>query len=195
MDQKKQGGANPWVIGGVAVCLAYVLGFNQGEQSAAEPPPIEFVAAPYTETVVEPDIVEPIAADPEPVEIAEAEPPDDLWTFEEPDEYAEVDYEPGPAVQNPPIAAETEANDVAAIAALAAAPALVSRALPPTTNYVAPAAATTAAPVARIGCAENGTCYGDLSTATGRPKTSYVSGYTRKDGTYVRGHYRSSRRR
>ena len=41
------------------------------------------------------------------------------------------------------------------------------------------------------GCAENGSCYGDISTATGRPKTVEVRGYYRKDGTYVRGHYRS----
>ena len=40
-------------------------------------------------------------------------------------------------------------------------------------------------------CAENGSCYGDISTSTGRPKTVPVSGYYRKDGTYVRGHYRS----
>jgi hypothetical protein len=40
-------------------------------------------------------------------------------------------------------------------------------------------------------CAENGSCYGDLSAATGRPKTVHVNGYFRKDGTYVRGYYRS----
>jgi hypothetical protein len=40
-------------------------------------------------------------------------------------------------------------------------------------------------------CAENGSCYGDISSDTGRPKTAHVSGYYRKDGTYVRGHYRS----
>ena len=44
------------------------------------------------------------------------------------------------------------------------------------------------------GCGENGSCYGDISTLTGRPKTSYVRGYTRRDGTYVRSHYRSRRR-
>lgn len=42
-----------------------------------------------------------------------------------------------------------------------------------------------------VGCAENGSCFGDLSSATGRPKTVHVKGYYRKDGTYVRGHYRS----
>ena len=41
-------------------------------------------------------------------------------------------------------------------------------------------------------CAENGSCYGDISAATGRPKTVAVQGYYRKDGTYVKGHYRSS---
>jgi hypothetical protein len=40
-------------------------------------------------------------------------------------------------------------------------------------------------------CAENGSCYGDVSTTTGRAKTVPVQGYYRKDGTYVRGHYRS----
>jgi len=42
------------------------------------------------------------------------------------------------------------------------------------------------------GCAENGSCYGDISQLTGNPKTVKVKGYYRKDGTYVRGHYRSN---
>lgn len=40
-------------------------------------------------------------------------------------------------------------------------------------------------------CAENGSCYGDISSLTGRPKTVAVGGYYRKNGTYVRGYYRS----
>ena len=44
-------------------------------------------------------------------------------------------------------------------------------------------------------CAENGSCYGDISSINGMPKTTHVNGYFRKDGTYVRGHYRSSGRR
>ena len=39
-------------------------------------------------------------------------------------------------------------------------------------------------------CAEDGSCYSDISTLTGRPKTMLVLGYYRKDGTYVQGHYR-----
>jgi hypothetical protein len=42
--------------------------------------------------------------------------------------------------------------------------------------------------------AENGSYYGEPN-ANGVPKTVHVNGYFRKDGTYVRGHYRSSPRR
>jgi hypothetical protein len=50
------------------------------------------------------------------------------------------------------------------------------------------------APTPTVGgypCAENGSCYGDISDVTGLPKTNLVSGYFRSDGTYVRGYYRS----
>jgi hypothetical protein len=52
---------------------------------------------------------------------------------------------------------------------------------------------TTSAPIKGTTglCAENGSCYGDLN-ANGVPKTVHVNGYFRKDGTYVRGHYRSA---
>jgi hypothetical protein len=39
--------------------------------------------------------------------------------------------------------------------------------------------------------AENGSYYGQISENTGKPKTVHVNGYYRKDGTYVRGYYRS----
>lgn len=38
---------------------------------------------------------------------------------------------------------------------------------------------------------ENSSYYGEMSTKTGRPKTVYLKGYYRKNGTYVKGHYRS----
>lgn len=41
------------------------------------------------------------------------------------------------------------------------------------------------------GVAENGSYYGE-SNKYGVPKTVYVNGYYRSDGTYVRGHYRSA---
>lgn len=70
---------------------------------------------------------------------------------------------------------------------------------PITSPYTTPATPTNNAsdedgvytPAFGTSCAENGSCYGDISTATGRPKTVAVKGYRRSDGTYVRGHYRS----
>ena len=38
---------------------------------------------------------------------------------------------------------------------------------------------------------EDGSSYGEISKDTGRPKTVFVRGYTRKDGTYVKSHFRS----
>lgn len=55
--------------------------------------------------------------------------------------------------------------------------------------YVGPTPAPTSLP--RYGCSESGSCYGEISPATGKPKTVYVPGYFRSDGKYVRGYYRS----
>ncbi len=43
--------------------------------------------------------------------------------------------------------------------------------------------------------AENGSYRGQISERTNRLKNTYVHGYKRKDGTYVRGHYRSKKRK
>lgn len=43
--------------------------------------------------------------------------------------------------------------------------------------------------------AKSGSRYGGTSRATGRSNTVHVRGYYRKDGTYVRSHYRSAPRR
>jgi len=40
---------------------------------------------------------------------------------------------------------------------------------------------------------ERATGYGVISERTGRPRTQFVRGYTRKDGTRVEAHYRSRR--
>jgi hypothetical protein len=40
--------------------------------------------------------------------------------------------------------------------------------------------------------AENGSYYGEISAVNGLPRTHLVSGYYRRDGTYVRGYYRSN---
>jgi hypothetical protein len=40
-------------------------------------------------------------------------------------------------------------------------------------------------------CSETGSCYGDISPRTGLPRTIFVPGYFRRDGTYVGSYYRS----
>lgn len=59
---------------------------------------------------------------------------------------------------------------------------------PPGYNASPPAYSSSAG----YGC--GGSYYGATSCLTGLPKTTYVRGYYRKDGTYVRSHYRSRRR-
>ena len=60
-------------------------------------------------------------------------------------------------------------------------------------NYSPPSYSLQQQPTYAVPCAENGSCYGDISSITGIPKTVSVQGYFRRDGTYVRGHYRSHR--
>lgn len=63
---------------------------------------------------------------------------------------------------------------------------------PPVSGQTAQANPDTATrPDGKPAVAENGSRYGEISPATGKPKTTYVHGYTRKDGTSVRGYYRS----
>jgi hypothetical protein len=56
----------------------------------------------------------------------------------------------------------------------------------PTLTIALPLPSPGAPPVA-----ENGTCFGQVSRETGRPMTIHIRGYYRRNGTYVRGHYRS----
>jgi hypothetical protein len=88
-----------------------------------------------------------------------------------------------------PVEASSSPEPVKPVGATTAAPA--SNVTGPPVATPKPATEATTPPPAKRACAENGSCYGDTSTATGKPKTTYVDGYTRKDGTYVRGHYRS----
>ena len=57
------------------------------------------------------------------------------------------------------------------------------------------AASTPTVPAPIPGCSPPGLGCGEISAATGRVRDVYVGGYTRRDGTYVRPHYRSRPRR
>jgi hypothetical protein len=96
---------------------------------------------------------------------------------------------------NPPPNQAVDASDREPSPAIHLTPA--STILPSAVQPLPPNSPTAAAPSTppASGCAENGSCYGDISPATGRPKTVFVDGYIRKDGTYVRGHVRSAPRR
>lgn len=67
----------------------------------------------------------------------------------------------------------------------------------PSNSYSSAASAaptgTSSDPCFTPSVAENGSAYGETSERTGLPKTVYVRGYYRRDGTYVRSHYRSHR--
>jgi hypothetical protein len=90
-----------------------------------------------------------------------------------------------------PIAAPnpTSAPSVARIAENGGQPRYAANDAP--SDNIAPTPAPVLVPVTAPFCAENGSCYGDISTNTGLPKTVAVHGYTRSNGTYVRGYYRS----
>ena len=64
----------------------------------------------------------------------------------------------------------------------------------PRVEGLIPDPSATRSPVGSVsglpGVAENGSYYGEPN-ANGVPRTAHVDGYTRKDGTYVRGYYRS----
>jgi len=114
----------------------------------------------------------------------------------------EPDLEPSAA---PPATVARTVPDPAAQSARP--PATVGRTGTPAVAHTAPAVGRTyqkmpaaLAPPKKVVrsspyCAENGSCRGDISAYTGRPKTVHVRGYYRKDGTYVRSHYRSRPRR
>jgi len=67
---------------------------------------------------------------------------------------------------------------------------IVSETSPPLNQTSTPAPSPSLPSPAR-GCSETGSCYGDISNITGLPKTTYVNGYYRRDGTYVGSYYRS----
>ena len=87
-------------------------------------------------------------------------------------------------------------NECASIFARGAASSVTSGPTARAVSAYAPIPKSTSAlppPVSSPACSESGSCYGDISAITGLPKTNYVNGYVRKDGTAVRGYYRSRR--
>lgn len=217
-QQQPPKSGNGWLIAGAALFVGYWLGQESGAptKSYAEtaPPPIITPAATPTDTAMIP------AARPAADATALAEALDMLGN-EAPAETVKTEfaatsygYAPGAAAGESesgenPFAKYANAPDSDAAAATTGSTATASgpwtayqsdplapAPQPSTYTYTPPATYTP--PVAAYSgsstkCEGLG-CYGVISETTGRPRTTYVRGYTRKDGTYVQPHYRSRRR-
>ena len=94
------------------------------------------------------------------------------------------------ALGNPPSSIDASTGLSSPQKSLAPVASSTAPAVPTGAHSVPPDTASSPYPAA---CAENGSCYGDISNITGLPKTVHVNGYFRSDGTYVRGYYRSHR--
>lgn len=207
VDQQPQGSTETgwkWIAGLLALGVVYQAGFEQGRQnspgstshsaSASGGTGSEFSAfdysaplpagAPATLAPIEPIAAEPVSAAPD-YDLEEPEP----TTVAAPPAYASAAPAVAPA-SRPSLSSPTALDELDASEPVTTAqyrpdiePAPATRS--PANDY-RPA-------IPGPACAENGSCYGDISTTTGRPRTTHVRGYFRRDGTYVRGHYRSRR--
>lgn len=217
-EQPSSGGGGKWALVAVGLLIAYSAGYSSG--SGEQPTAYDSSAPAYSAdstAFTAATAVEPAAAT-EDAAVDDAESSD--APVEDAEDYADAEYYGDSEDEGVAVAAVTDANgasdiiandrafaspaspgdtgtysQAAAATAVAASTSTVrpSSQYQPPTSYTYTPPATTSRPVA--GCAENGSCYGDISAATGRPKTVAVSGYFRKDGTYVRSHYRSKPRR
>jgi hypothetical protein len=89
------------------------------------------------------------------------------------------------------VASERPAGAVVNPVAPATATVTQGTAVPSTASVTQPTASPSANLV--VGCNPPGLGCGQISTTTGLPRTEYVSGYTRRDGTHVQSYYRSHR--
>lgn len=196
----KQKGGWKWVAGGLALIIAYQMGYDSGSERvvSAQPAIAEsgYLAAADEPLMGSADAALPASADFAPdvptdlnETIAVAAGADSLGASTNDPPRTSASDTPSGYLADPILSAanDDETGDVGTGSVGDAVALASSTAVPPP---AAPSSYTVSKPAA-YGCAENGSCYGDISTATGRPKTVSVSGYYRRDGTYVRGHYRS----
>jgi hypothetical protein len=195
-----------WAAALGGIYFAYSVGYTAGQESHSD----SATSAAYNDSAIElpadEALIEPVAvaaAADQPVPIAQASTDlsldpgqSNVWSEWQSDTIEGRGDEASAAVA----AARDEAFAAEAAAAVAerdtyrtTPSAFASIRVPEreTASPQLPQQTATTAYVPQVGCAENGSCYGDVSAATGRPKTVSVGGYYRRDGTYVRGHYRS----
>jgi len=213
-NQSSKGGTNWFLVVG-----ALVVGYYAGNESDSKP-----TGAAYAETIPAADYTaavgslsdsdeleppgEPVEASDDTPEVADEAVEDAANQISQTSQQYAYSY-PAPATEPDPLSPQaTSSASVASSTtdqvALAVAGTAVAASAAPWTRYQPSNATPTyvppggyayqAPPSSAVPKCEGVGCYGATSAATGLPRTTYVSGYTRKDGTYVRPYYRSRSR-
>lgn len=219
MEQNKGSGWK-WVAGGLAVLFSYNVGYQNGV--ASDRSYASSVATPGTETASAPTLTATQATYTPPALTSPAAPagqPDQAFQPEPFVQAAAATTSTEPLLQpstSAPVPTSVPVTAAALVRPVSSGYDYSAEDAEPLDNageeaaesaistaYAAPVAAASSSPsysssylpkAVGVGCAENGSCYGDFSGATGRAKTVAVRGYYRRDGTYVRSHYRSRAR-
>jgi hypothetical protein len=190
-------GMGGWSLVVVALFASYTFGYSNGHAGAGPAPAFTSTSNVIGALALDND-ANPVAADNMTTADAGATPPAPQPSASDtPDDSTmDGDYEPQPVASVSDRSSAPSVNDDSGAAASPSGS--YSTALEPSgaySGYVAPSAAASpsSTPLAASGCSESGSCYGDISTTTGLPKTTYVNGYYRRNGTYVRSYFRSHR--
>jgi hypothetical protein len=203
----QQAGGWKWIAGVFALVVTYQVGYNSGTKNATatQPPAVQSSYVPSLANVTGVDALTVSPSDTS-VEAVSADLNALTGSDETSNTTTDVDTAPGSALatapagepwtryRSDPIVTAANDDEDTDTADLDQGVDEVALAPSPAATPVAPSTALSSyvpSKPSSYGCAENGSCYGDISAATGRAKTVSVSGYFRKDGTYVRGHYRS----
>jgi hypothetical protein len=203
VQQEKPTGIGKWVLGGLALVVAYQLGSTSHSTTPA-PVPSSNVADALLDTPVTAADSSPGTAPYLPSEssnFAYLGDDEDDTPRQVADEDDDEDSSPPPEVAPSPSSASSDdssSDDGSALASADDSTSGLDSGGSSSLGGSSPIGSTSPSTIPTYApsgypCAENGSCYGDISPATGLPKTVAVHGYFRRDGTYVRGYYRSHR--
>jgi hypothetical protein len=204
--QPQSKGPNVWAVGFAALFAGYLMGqygARGTQQAASAASAIPPVVAPTNTDMNAVDMnatdFNATAATTAPAAVVPVDASDTNTDDESDGTTNQPGYAYAPA-PTPPTATDDSDTPAAQVASSddqssddAAAPAAtVTSSVPsyqPSYSYSAP---STAYSGSSSNCVGTG-CYGVISNVTGLPRTTYVHGYFRKNGTYVQPYYRSHR--
>jgi hypothetical protein len=205
--QPQSKGPNVWAVGFAALFAGYLMGqygASGAQQADSAAPSIAPVVAPSTTDMNAVDmnatdlnataaVAAPAVV---PAEATEANAADSTETTDQPT-YA---YAPGPTApaatddSDAPAAQVASSDDPSSDDATTPAvpAATVASSVPTYQPHYSYSTPSTGYSGSSSNCVGTG-CYGVISNVTGLPRTTYVHGYFRKNGTYVQPYYRSHR--